>query len=95
MTDMDEKSRRLLQGQTIIYPITRQENVIGLQNTIKEKLPIVSETAPTQAVVRQVWIDTSNQSEDTTEQENSNSSNELAFDDIQRVEELTFDEHDN
>ncbi len=63
---MDEKNRRLIQGDDIIYPITRQENVIGLQKTIKEKLPIVSSETPDTYIERQVWLDTSEQEEDTT-----------------------------
>lgn len=49
--------RRLKKGDAIIYPITRQENVIGLQKTIKEKMAIVSPTQPTSGYVEsQVWI---------------------------------------
>ena len=61
---MDEKNRRLIQGDDIIYPFTRQENVIGLQKTIKEKLPIVSSETPDNYVERQVWLDTSEQIEE-------------------------------
>lgn len=55
---MDEeiKNKRLVLGDTIIYPFTKQENVIGLQKTIKEKLPTVSANSPESAVERQVWI---------------------------------------
>jgi len=56
----EEKNRRLMLGSDIIYPITKQENIIGLQKTIKEKLPIVSDSTPAVGtyVERQVWIDT-------------------------------------
>lgn len=59
----EEKSRRLLQGNTIIYPFTKQENIIGLQKTITDKLPIVSSSTPTTDYVdKQVWLDTSGES---------------------------------
>lgn len=62
---MAEKNRRLIQGTDIIYPFTRQENVIGLQKTITDKLPIVSPTTPQgNFVPKQVWIDTSDSSND-------------------------------
>ena len=62
---MAEKNRRLMQGTDIIYPFTKQENVIGLQRTITDKLPIVSPTAPQSGFVpKQVWIDTSDSSND-------------------------------
>ena len=52
-----EISRRLLKGDQVVYPFTRQENVIGLQKTIKEKLPIISESQPSTGYVpRQAWI---------------------------------------
>ena len=60
---MSEKNKRLIQNGDIIYPFTKQENVIGLQKTIKEKLPIVSSTTPTKFVERQVWIDTTENDE--------------------------------
>ena len=54
---MSVKNRRLVQGEDIIYPITKQENVIGLQKTIKEKMPIISENQPQSGFVnRQTWI---------------------------------------
>ena len=54
---MSVKNRRLVQGEDIIYPITKQENVIGLQKTIKEKLPIISENQPQSGFVKgQTWI---------------------------------------
>ena len=56
---MADLNRRLLLGSDIVYPITRQQNVIDLQKTIKEKLPIISNTQPTTDIVRQVWVDTS------------------------------------
>ena len=58
---MAEKNRRILQGTDVIYPFTRQENVIGLQKTITDKLPIVSATEPEEGFVpKQAWIDTGN-----------------------------------
>lgn len=59
---MAELNRRLKLNEDIVYPITRQENIIDLQKTITEKLPIVSSSAP-QGVVptRQVWLDISEQ----------------------------------
>ena len=69
----EEKSRRLMQGQDIIYPFTKQENVIGLQKTITDKLPIVSDTTPDDGFVeKQVWLDTE---DDGNEQEIYNVSN--------------------
>ena len=61
MADEEILNRRLLKGEAIVYPITRQENVIGLQRTITDKLPIVSSEAPAQGtyVERQSWFDTS------------------------------------
>ena len=53
-----EKNRRLVLGDDIIFPITKHENVIGLQKTIKEKLPIISSDQPENFTERQVWIDT-------------------------------------
>ena len=70
---MGEKNRRLVLDNDIIYPFTRHENVIGLQGTIKEKLPIVSPTTPNQQIERQVWIDTND--EDENAQQSSNVSN--------------------
>ena len=56
---MAEKNRRLIQGEDIVYPITKQENIIHLQKTITDKLPIVSDTTPTSGYVpKQVWLDT-------------------------------------
>ena len=60
---MGEKNRRLVLDNDIIYPFTRQENVIGLQKTIKEKLPIVSTSTPDSDIERQVWIDTNEASQ--------------------------------
>ena len=61
---MPDKNRRLVIDGDIVYPITKQENVIGLQKTIKDKLPIVSSEAPENYVEKQVWIDTSEQIEE-------------------------------
>lgn len=69
---MAEKNRRLVLDGDIIFPITKQENVIGLQKTIKEKLPIVSPTAPNQLIERQVWIDTNEEDENTQQASNVN-----------------------
>ena len=56
---MAELNRRLLKGEDIVYPVTRQENVIQLQKTITDKLSIVRDTTPTSGfVAKQVWIDT-------------------------------------
>lgn len=61
---MEEKNRRLMQGEDIIYPFTRQENVIGLQKTIKEKMTIASKIQPQGTVVeRQVWLQTEDDGE--------------------------------
>lgn len=62
---MNEKNRRLIQGNDIIYPFTKQENVIGLQKTITDKLPIVSSSTPQEGfVAKQVWIDVSEEEEE-------------------------------
>ena len=52
--------RRILQGNTVIYPFTKQQNIIGLQGTIIEKLPIASDTAPETGLIenQKVWLDT-------------------------------------
>lgn len=102
----DEKNRRLLQGQTIIYPFTKQENIIGLQKTIKEKLPIVSSSQPTSDYVeRQVWVDTSDNEQEgfyieETPQENltftiQNNEQGLTFgSESEENDNLTFGEED-
>lgn len=55
---MDEKNKRLVLNGDIIYPFTKQENVIGLQKTIKEKLPIISSSEPSEGFVeRQAWLE--------------------------------------
>lgn len=47
-------------GSDIVYPFTRQENVINLQKTITEKLPIIQSTQPQSGFVpKQAWLDTS------------------------------------
>ena len=96
---MEEKNRRLMQGTSIIYPITRQENVIGLQGTIKEKMAIVSPTQPQQAIERQVWLDTSDNDSESQQSndlafENENSHSELTFGDENQISELSFGDND-
>lgn len=61
MPDETILNRRIKRGDDIVYPITRQENVINLQKTIKEKLPISSSNEPEEGtyVEKQVWLDTS------------------------------------
>lgn len=62
---MGEKNRRLLQGNDIVYPITKQENVIGLQKTITDKMTIVSTTQPIADIVeKQIWIQPQGEAED-------------------------------
>ena len=51
--------RRLMYCGQVLYPFTKQELVIGLQKTIKEKLPLSGDTEPTNAVQHQIWLDTS------------------------------------
>lgn len=59
---MAEKNKRLVLNGDIVYPFTKQENVIGLQKTIKEKLPIISNSEPSEGFVeRQSWIEPSGQ----------------------------------
>lgn len=90
---MSEKNRRLLQGEDVIYPITKQENVIGLQKTITDKLPIVSGTEPSQGFAeKQIWLDTSDESEEVIE-ENYNVQRSVSQ--VQEVEENNYgDEND-
>lgn len=57
MPDDNILNRRLKVGNSFVYPITDQANVIGLQKTIKEKMPIVSENEPVNVVENQVWIE--------------------------------------
>lgn len=57
---MAELNKRLMLDTDIVYPFTKQENIINLQKTITEKLPIVQQTQPqTGFVPKQVWLDTS------------------------------------
>lgn len=81
----EELIRRLLQGNKVIYPVTRQEAVIGLQGTIKEKMTIVSPTQPQVAIERQVWLDIS---------ENEQGGEQLTFGNVAQQNEndngLTF-----
>ena len=78
----EEKSRRILQGEVVIYPFTKQENVIGLQKTITDKLPIVSSQQPTQGFVqKQAWFDTNDDSNENTE-ENYGNERRLASNEI-------------
>lgn len=92
----EELIRRLLQGNKVIYPITRQEAVINLQKTIKEKMTIVSPTQPQVAIERQVWLDIS-ESEEGGEQltfgnvaQQNENDNGLTFGNEHPNEELTF-----
>lgn len=96
---MAELNRRLLKGQDIVYPITKQENVIGLQGTIKEKMVIVSPTQPQQAIERQVWLDTNDNDSENQQSggltfENENSHSELTFGDENQISELAFGDND-
>lgn len=59
----DEICRRLMKGTQIVYPYTKQQLVMGLQRTIRDKLPIKSATEPENVVPRQIWLDISNQEE--------------------------------
>lgn len=63
---MADLNKRLMLGTDIVYPYTKQENVINLQNTIKAKLPITSPNEPAQGtyVEKQVWLDTSEDLDD-------------------------------
>lgn len=88
---MADLNRRLLLGNDIVYPITKQENVINLQKTIKEKLPIVSSSQPTSGfVARQVWVDTGNGSQEQLSFENIINGG-LTFG-MPANEQLTFEE---
>lgn len=65
----EEKSRRLLQGQVVIYPFTKQQNVIGLQKTITDKLPIVSPEQPQDNFVdKQAWFEVSDDDNEDVEE---------------------------
>lgn len=66
---MDEKNKRLIFDGNIIYPFTKQENVIGLQKTIKEKMPIITSQAPSAALDNQICIEIQEQD---ASQEDSN-----------------------
>lgn len=59
LTKRITENRRLLDGQKVVYPFTKQENIIGLQKTISDKLPIVSASAPSSGtfVEKQIWLD--------------------------------------
>lgn len=96
-----EKNRRLMLGPDIIYPITRQENVINLQKTIKEKMAIVSPDQPQQAIERQVWLDTSGNQQGGNQQSggltfgNANDHSELTFGEENQIGELEFGDNDH
>lgn len=98
---MAELNRRLLKGQDIVYPITRQENVINLQKTIKEKMAIVSSQQPQQAIERQVWLDTSSNQQGGSQQSggltfgNANDHSELTFGEENQIGELAFGNNDH
>ena len=71
--ESEEISKRLLQGDKIVYPFTKQENIIGLQKTITDKLPIVSEDVPqTGYVPKQVWLNLDDGNIRLTDNRNSN-----------------------
>ena len=59
-----EQDKRLMLNGNIIYPYTKHENVLGLQQTITDKLPIVSDSQPQENYVeKQVWIKTEGDAE--------------------------------
>lgn len=54
------KDGHLLQGNCVVNPFTKHENVEGLQKEITDKLPIVSAQEPQSGFVpNQVWLDIS------------------------------------
>lgn len=96
----EEKNRRLLQGSDVIYPITKHENVIGLQKTINAKLPFVSSREPQSVPDRQVWLDIRDSGENNYEDTENNRGfffepqpSEKPFF-IQEEEPLTFDNNE-
>lgn len=55
------KDGHLLQGNCVVNPFTKHENVEGLQKEITDKLPIVSAQEPQSGFVpNQVWLDIGN-----------------------------------
>ena len=93
----DEENRRLIHNGKPLYPFTKQENVIGLQETIVEKLPIISNQEPQSGFVpKQAWLDISN---DDGEQiivmpsipvQNNNSSGNNSFVEQEESQETVF-----
>lgn len=82
----DEENRRLIHNGKPLYPFTKQENVIGLQETIVEKLPIISSQEPQSGFVpKQAWLDISNDDGEqiivmpSTPVQNNNSSGNNSF----------------
>lgn len=81
MSDLPIANRRLMQGGTIIYPITSEQNIVGLKN----RFPIISAQQPQgQFVERQAWLDTS------IHQENSVDNGEISFGHSTQNENLSF-----
>ena len=84
------KNKRLIQNGEIVYPITLQGNVIGLQKTITDKLPIISSSQPQTSVPeRQVWIDVGEEAEEIEEVVQPTRS---FF--VQEEEQLTFENNE-
>lgn len=82
------KKKRITENGEVVMPITEQDCVIGLQKTIKEKLPIVSETQPQQGFVeRQAWINVDNSL--------PNSENEVELNNSIQLENEEIIEHSN
>lgn len=89
-------NRRLKLGDSIVYPITQQTNVIGLQKTITDKLPIVSSTTPQNYVEKQVWLDIGTNNQNTGLHFGSGTNENLMFgqdESNQQIGRLAFGEH--
>ena len=95
MSNLPIVNRRLIQGDTIIFPITSEQNIVGLKN----RFAIISPQQPQgQFVERQVWLDISGE-QDITFGINENNAqltrNEhLSFGNIEEHENLTFEERE-
>ena len=92
---MAEKNTRLIQGSDIIYPVTKQENIIGLS----QRFPIISSSQPQgQVPNRQIWLDVGGEQEITfgiNERNAHTTRNELlSFGNIEENENLTFEERE-